>query len=170
MIKHLLGAFAVYHILIIVKKYFMKTLLVILFCLGIGYGASAQHSHTVVVGAYHGPVYVYRPPLFVSAYSPFYPSFGFYGIPFGGVPFPGYYPYPGAYNSSSKLQKKEDDIRSDYADRIYSVKQDESLTHKEKRQAIHSLKKQRNQEIHDLVANYHKQPATQGNGKNSNTD
>lgn len=148
----------------------MKKLLFFLFCLAIGYGAFAQHGHTVVVGAYHGPVYVYRPPLFVSVYSPFYAPFGFYGIPFGGVPFPGYYPYPGAYNSPSKLQKKEAEIRSDYADRIYSVRQDASLTNKEKRQAVRSLKKQRNQDIKDLVANYHKQPAVQGNAKNGNSD
>jgi|SRR5664279_5543086 len=143
----------------------MKKLAVILFYLGLGYGASAQHGHAVVVGAYHGPVYIYRPPLFASVYSPFYTPSGYYGIPFGGVPFVGYYPYPGAYYSPSKLQKKEADIRSDYADRIYSVRQDSSLTNKEKRQSVRSLKKLRNQEINDLVANYHKQPQYQGNLK-----
>ena len=143
----------------------MKKLSVILFCLGLGYGAAAQHGHAVVVGAYHGPVYVYRPPVFVGAYSPFYIPFGYYGSPFGFIPFGGYYPYAGAYYSPSKLQKKEAEIRSDYADRMYSVKQDASLTGKEKRQAVRSLKKQRNQEINDLVANYHKQPQYQGNVK-----
>jgi hypothetical protein len=145
----------------------MKKLLGILLCLGLGYGAFAQHGHTVVVGTYHRPVYVYRPPLFVGVYSPFYSPFGYYGIPFGGVPFAGYYPYPGVYSSPSKLQKKESEIRSDYADRIYSVKHDGSLTHKEKREAVSSLKKQRKQEIHDLEANYHKQPTYQGNSKES---
>ena len=139
----------------------MKKLLVILFCSGISYGVSAQHGHAVVVGAYHGPVYVYRPPVFVGVYSPFYTPFGYYGIPFGGFPYAGYYPYPGAYYTPSKLQKKEAEIRSDYADRMYSVKQDNSLTNKEKRQAVRSLKKQRNQEINDLVVNYHKQPVYQ---------
>ena len=147
----------------------MKKLLVIVLCLSLGYGVSAQHGHAVVVGAYRSPVYVYRPPVIVGAYSPFYSpfgygiSFGYYGIPFGGIPYGAYYPYPGAYYNSSKLQKKEADIRSDYADRIYSVRQDSSLTGKEKRQAVRSLKKQRDQEIHDLVTNYHKQPTNQGN-------
>lgn len=141
----------------------MKKLLVILFCSGISLGVVAQHGHSVVVGAYHGPVYVYHPPVLVGVYSPFYGPYGFYGIPFGGFPYPGYFPYPSSYNTPSKLQKKEADIRSDYNDRIYSVRQDGSLTNKEKRQAVHSLKKQRNQEIHDLVANYHKQPSYQGN-------
>jgi hypothetical protein len=141
----------------------MKKLLVILLCTGLSYGTFAQHGHAVVVGAYHAPVYVYRPPVFVGVYSPFYGPFGYYGIPFGGFPYPGYFPYPNAYYTPSKLQKKEADIRSDYADRIYSVRQDSSLSNKEKRQAVRSLKKQRNQDIHDLVANYHKQPANQGN-------
>lgn len=141
----------------------MKKLLVISLFLVFGYSASAQHGHTVVVGAYHAPVYVYRPPVFVGLYSPFYAPFGYYGIPYGA--YGGYYPYPGVYNSPSKLQKKEAEIRSDYADRIYSVKQDSSLSNKEKRQAVRSLKKQRNQDIHDMVANYHKQPAYQGNAK-----
>ena len=139
----------------------MKKLLVILFCSGISLGVLAQHK--VVVGAYHGPVYVYHPPVFVGVYSPFYGPYGYYGIPFGGFPYPGYFPYAGNYHTPSKLQKKEADIRSDYEDRIYSVRQDSSLTNKEKRQAVRSLKKQRNQEIHDLVANYHKQPSSQGN-------
>jgi hypothetical protein len=141
----------------------MKKLLVILFCSVFSLGVIAQHGHAVVVGAYHGPVYVYHPPVFVGVYSPFYGPYGFYGIPFGGFPYPGYFPYPSTYYTPSKLQKKEADIKSDYDDRIYSVRQDSSLTNKEKRQAVRSLKKQRNQEIHDLVANYHKQPSYQGN-------
>jgi hypothetical protein len=65
------------------------------------------------------------------------------------------------YNRPSKLQKEEEDIRSDYADRIYSVRQDDSLTNKRKRQEVRVLKKQRDQEIHDLVADYHKKPKIQ---------
>jgi len=139
----------------------MKKLLVILLCAGTGFSATAQHGHSVVVGGYRGPIYAYHPPVVVGVgvglYSPFYAPFGYYGVPYWAFSY-GYIPYAGAYYSPSKLQRKEAEIRSDYEDRIYSVKQDNSLTNKEKRQSIHSLKKQRDQEIHDLVTNYHRQP------------
>jgi len=147
-------------------EYFMKKILVVFLCSGFIYSASAQHGHSVVVGAYHGPVYVYQPPVTVAfgvgINSPFYSPFGYYGYPYWALPY-GYFPYGGAYYSPSKLQKKEADIRSDYADRIYSVRQDNTLTNKEKRQAVRSLKKQRDLEIHDLEANYHKHPISQEN-------
>jgi hypothetical protein len=41
------------------------------------------------------------------------------------------------------------------------VRQDDSLTNKQKRQEVRTLKKQRDLEIHDLVASYHKQPKIQ---------
>jgi hypothetical protein len=41
------------------------------------------------------------------------------------------------------------------------VRQDDSLTNKQKRQEVRALKKQRDQEIHDLVADYHKKPKIQ---------
>jgi len=144
----------------------MKKFLVVLLCSGLVYSASAQHGHAVAVRAYHGPVYAYQPTvavaLGVGVYSPFYSPFGYYGYPYWALPY-GYFPYGGAYFSPSKLQKKEADIRSDYADRIYSIRQDNSLTNKQKREAVRSLKKQRNQEIHDLEANYHKHPVNQEN-------
>jgi|SRR5450432_1105287 len=133
----------------------MKKIIVIVMCVGLVYGATAQKVHTVAV--YHGPVYVYPPSFGVGYFSPFYRPFGYYGLPYAGS-----YPY-GMAKSSSKLQEKEEDIRSDYADRIYSVRQDNSLTNKEKRKNVRALKKERNQEIHDLVVNYHKKPVTQSN-------
>jgi hypothetical protein len=134
----------------------MKKLMILVMCLGVVYGATAQQGH-VVAGGFHGRVY-YVPHVSVGFgyFSPFYNPFGYYGYPYGM-----YNPYGMAYGRPSKLQRKEEDIRSDYADRIYSVRQDSSLTGKQKRQAIRSLKKQRDQDIHDLVANYHKQPVNQ---------
>jgi len=138
----------------------MKKLLVILVYSGFVFTVTAQHGHSVVVGGYHGPVYTYRTPQVVGVgvglYSPIYAPFGYCGVPYWALSY-GYIPYGGAYYSPSKLQRKEADIRSDCADRIYSVKKDNRLTSKQKRQAIHDLKKQRDQEIHDLVSNYHKQ-------------
>ncbi|HEY8735202.1 MAG TPA: hypothetical protein VIL90_11590 [Puia sp.] len=137
----------------------MKKLMVIAMCLGFAYGASAQRGHSIG-GGYHGGGYLVRPRISVGIgyYSPFYSPFGYYGYPYWGFPYGSYYPYGGAYGRPSKLQKKEADIRSDYADRIYSVRHDNSLTSKQKRQAVRSLKKERSKEIHDLVANYHRQP------------
>jgi len=145
----------------------MKKLMVLVMCLGLVYTASAQRGHTVVVGGYHGGVYAFQPRVAVGVgfYPPFYSPFGYYGFPYWSFAYGGYFPYGSSYNSSSKLQRKESDIRSDYADRIYSVRQDNSLTNKQKRQTVRSLKKQRDQEIHDLVANYHKQPVNQENQK-----
>jgi hypothetical protein len=134
----------------------MKKLMIVAMCLGLAFGATAQAGH-VVAGGFHGRAY-YVPHVSVGFgyFSPFYNPFGYYGYPYGM-----YNPYGTAYGRPSKLQRKEEDIRSDYADRIYSVKQDSSLTGKQKRQAVRSLKKQRDQDIHDLVANYHKQPLNQ---------
>lgn len=129
----------------------MKKLMIIVVSLFVAYSASAQTGH----GGYHGSVYVGQPRIIVGGgfYSGFYNLYGFYG------PYGPYYPYGASRSQPTKLQRKEEDIKSDYADRIYSVRHDKSLTGKEQRQTVRSLKKQRNQEIDDLVANYHKQPS-----------
>jgi hypothetical protein len=129
----------------------MKKLMIIVMCLGLAFGAAAQ-GHKV------GGVYAFRPRVTVGFYSPFYSPFG-YGYPYWGIPYSGYFPYGGGYSRPSNLQRKEEDIRLDYEDRIYSVKQDTSLTNKQKRQEVRSLKKQRDQDIHELIMNYHKKPA-----------
>jgi hypothetical protein len=139
----------------------MKKLMVIAMSLTVVLAASAQRGHTVVVAGGRYPVGVYAYPhvaFGVGFYPSLYSPFGFYGYPLWGFAYGGYLPYGPAYYSPSKLQRKEEDIKSDYADRIYSVRQDNSLTNKEKRQEVRRLKKQRDQEIHDLITNYHKQP------------
>jgi hypothetical protein len=128
----------------------MKKLMVIVISFFLAYSASAQAGH-----GYHGIVYVGQPRVIVGAgFNPgFYYPYGFYGA------FGPYYPYGVSHSQPTKLQRKEEDIKADYADRIYSVRHDNSLTGKQKRETVRSLKKQRNQEIDDLVANYHKQPS-----------
>ncbi len=133
----------------------MKKLLIIVMCVGLAFAAKAQK-----ISGVHSYAYVIPPRVSVGfGYYPFYSPYGYYG--FYGYPF-GYYPYPygSVYGRPSNLQRKEDDIRADYADRIYSVKQDKSLTSKQQREQIRALKKERKQAIHDLVVNYHKQPVT----------
>jgi hypothetical protein len=122
----------------------MKWLLAIAIGLGSAVSATAQNGHTVAV---YRPVYVYRPLFGIGYYAPFY---GYYAMPYG------MYPY-GSQPYVSRLDKEEADIRSDYNDRIYSVKHDSSLTTQQKRTTIKALKKERKQDIKDLVANYHKQ-------------
>jgi hypothetical protein len=140
----------------------MKKIIVLAICVGLVFTAAAQKVRTVAV--YH-PVYVTPAVGFgVGYYPPFYSPFGYYGLPYGA-----YYPYGNMYSRPSQMQKEEEDIRSDYADRIYSVRQDESLTNKQKRQEVRALKKQRDQEIHNLVADYHKKPKTQKNEQPSNS-
>src|ERR1700676_3221607 len=137
----------------------MKKLMVIVMCLGLTYGAVAQRGHNAG-GGFHGGGYIVRPRISVGIgyYSAFYSPFGYPGYPYWGFPYGGYYPYGIAYSRPSKLERKEEEIRLDYADRIYSVRHDGSLSSRQKRQEIRSLKQERNKEIHDLVANYHRQP------------
>ena len=122
----------------------------------------AQASHSI--GAFR--TYSYAHPhvsLGFGFYAPYYSPFGYYAFPFSPI-----YPYTGVYGPTSNLQRKEEDIRMDYQDRIYSVHQDTSLTSKQKRQLIHSLKQERKKEIHALVVNYHKQPAKSSSNASEN--
>jgi hypothetical protein len=135
----------------------MKQIFVAAICIGLSFTAAAQKVRRVAV---YRPVYAIRPVVGfgIGYYPPFYSPFGYYGLPYGA-----YYPYGSMYSKPSKLEREEEAIRSDYADRIYSVRQDDRLTNKEKRQQIRALKKERKQQIHDLVVNYHKQPRNEKN-------
>lgn len=124
----------------------MKKLLIVLLSFGLVAGASAQ-------GHIGGGVHYARPRVIVGvgAYAPFYPYYGF-GYPFG-------YPYGpayGYYHKPSKLTLQIEDIKNEYSDKIYSVKQDKSLTHKQRRQKIREFKHERDQEINDAKVNYYK--------------
>jgi hypothetical protein len=143
----------------------MKTLMVCALLI-VSAGAFAQ-SHSIS-GSMPTAVYIVHPRVIVGAYSPFYSPFGYYGYPWGypGIGFGPYGPYPMGYHATSPLEKKEAEIRADYKDRIYSVKQDSSLNSTEKRQEIRDLKKQRKQDIRDLVANYHRNPLPEAGKQN----
>ena len=131
----------------------MKKLIVIMICVGAAFTAAAQKVVRTVPVYHH--VYAFRPVygFGIGYYPPFYSPFGYYGLPYGA-----YYPYGAVYSKPTRLEREEENIRADYADRIYSVRQDDSLTHKQKREEIRALKKQRDQEIHDLVVSYHQKP------------
>jgi|SRR5579871_2191868 len=120
----------------------MKKIMIIMLALGLAISASAQRFS-------HGGVYYSRPRVIVTGgfYAPFYPFYS-----------PFYYPYPGyGYGyRPTKLDMQIHDIKADYADRIYSVKQDKSLTRKERRQKIHDLRVQRDQEVENAKRNFYK--------------
>ncbi|HVX28285.1 MAG TPA: hypothetical protein VHB70_18205 [Parafilimonas sp.] len=121
----------------------MKKISIVLFSIIIALSASAQKVivHPVVPV---GPRIAYYHPYF------WHPYYGFgYSWYYG--PRPYYYYHP------TKLDRQIVDIENEYSDRIYSVRQDDSLTHHERRMKIRELKRERYQAIEDAKRNYYKQ-------------
>ena len=117
--------------------------------------ASAQHVH--VGGGIGGG---YRGGYVVRGYAPAV-GFGFYPGLYWGYGYP-YWNYPYGYpygRVPTKLQMQVSDIKADYADRIASVKADNTLSGKEKRQQIRDLKHQRDDAVANTVRGYWKTPA-----------
>ena len=112
----------------------MKKLLIILLSLGLASGVSAQRGH---LGG--GGGYFYRPHVSVGfgAYSPFYPYYGYSARP-------------------TKLTLQIEDIKNDYRDKIWSARQDKSISRKQKREKIHELKQERDRTILEAKRNYYK--------------
>ena len=120
----------------------MKKLFVILLSMILVISASAQRGH----GAGH---YYYRPHTRVVV-----------GVGAGYYPYP-YYPYDYGfyrpyYYRPSGLQLEIEDIQADYRDRIWSVKHDNSLSRRERRERVHELKSQREEAIRDAERNYYR--------------
>jgi hypothetical protein len=124
----------------------MKKLLIVLVSIGLAFGASAQKG-------FHGGGFRPRPHVIVGIgggfgyyrpYSPFYSPYG-------------YYPYGSPFYSSkpSRLQLDIEDIKLDYADRIKSVRMQDGMRGKEKRQRIKELKYERDRAILDAKKNYY---------------
>ncbi len=121
----------------------MKKISIVLFSAIVALSASAQKVvvHPVVPV---GPRIVY--------YHPYYwhPYYGFnYNWYYGRNAY--YYYHP------TKLDRQIQDIESEYSDRIYSVKQDDSLSHHDRRVKVRELKHERDQAISDAKKNYYKQ-------------
>ncbi len=122
----------------------------IIITIGLALGVSAQK--VVGRGGYH----TIRPRVSVGlgwGYSPFYAPYGFYS-PFYS---PWYYP-PYGYNNGyrpSRLDRTVQDIKSDYADRIKSVRMQDDLTGKEKRQTIRELRQERDKAVVQAQKDYY---------------
>jgi hypothetical protein len=52
-------------------------------------------------------------------------------------------------------------IKNDYADRIYSVRHDTRISHKERRKKVRELKRDRDKAVQDEIMNYYKSPSSQ---------
>jgi hypothetical protein len=123
----------------------MKKLFIVLISLGLALGASAQHF-------VHGGGYFYGGPrigLGFGIYPPFYP----FGYPFG------YYPYGYGYGyGASRLNMQIADIKNEYKGKIWTVKEDNTLSHKQKREKIRQLKLQRDETIDQAKRDFYRYP------------
>jgi len=170
-----------------------KKLFIILFSLGLAYGASAQRGgvgHGYVGGGFHGGYHSYYAP---RVYAPGF--YGGWGLGFGlgwGWGIPGYYGpwgpwmspygYPPYYYGRGPmppaLQDQINGIKSDYKAQIKDVKHDKALSHSDRQAKINDLEKQRDAAItqtrHDFfysqMRNYNGQQRNNGNGGNSAND
>lgn len=122
----------------------MKKISIVLFSIIIGLSASAQK---VIVR----PVVPVGPRIIY--YHPYY-----YWHPYYGFDYAWYYGRPAYYYyHPTKLDTQIVDIENEYSDRIYSVRQDDSLTHHERRVKIRELRHERDKAIEDAKRNYYKQ-------------
>jgi hypothetical protein len=120
----------------------MKKIFVMLLSLAIVIAASAQKR----VGTHYYRYYRPRTSVIVSGgYYPSYPMYYNYG--FWGQP---YY-----YHRPSKLTLEIEDIQSDYKDRIKSVRHDDRLTKRERKEKIRELKSERDLAVRDAERNYY---------------
>ena len=154
-----------------------KRLFILLFSLGLAFGASAQRfggGHGGVAfgghGGYYGGGYYPRTYVGVGLGFGYYP-FGWYG-PWGyPYAYPPYYYGYGAMPTQLELQIK--DIKNDYDQQIKDVRHDKALSHSEKRQKVDQLKVDRDNAVvqarHDYFNHsrqYYQQQQGNGNQKN----
>ena len=127
----------------------MKKLMIIMLALGITAAASAEKT-VVRSGHFGGGYYRPRTTVVVGGYSPFYRPY-YYGY--------NPYLYPTYYQSyrPTKLDLQIQDIKNDYDDKISSVRMDDSLSGKQRREKVRDLKHERDQAVTDAQKNYYKQ-------------
>jgi hypothetical protein len=155
----------------------MKKLIVVWLSLLLASGVSAQWH-------YRGGFYA-RPRVSIGIGVPFSPFYGYYGYsPFYGYPplgfgwgygYPYGYPYgygPGYRNGyrPSKLDLQIQDIESDYAHRIWTVKHDKSIRRKERKRQIHELEHERDKAIIQAKKDYYERPAQPQRRHNFNSN
>ncbi len=139
----------------------MKKLVIMMLSIALVSGVSAQRHG----GGYRviSPSYYVRPSVGIG-YGYGYGlglgyGYGLYGYPYFGYPF---YGFPPTYNygasRQSKLNRQIDEIKSDYADKIYSARNATDLDGKQRRAEVRRLKQERDETINNLRNNYYKTP------------
>ena len=147
-----------------------KKLFIVLFSLGLAYGASAQRGGHGGFAVGHGGGFYgggYYPRTYVGVGVGFGYPYGWYG-PWGyPYAYPPYYYGYGAMPTQLELQIK--DIKNDFDQQIKDVRHDKALSHSERRQKIDQLKADRDNAVvqarHDYFNHsrqYYQQQ--QGNG------
>ena len=129
-------------------KIMKKLLIILLIVTGVSLSASAQHRYYVrnsyprshVVVSVGRPIYPYHS---YGYYDPFYHPYYSYG-------------YYGYYSRPSQLDLKIEDIRNDYQDKIWSAKNDNSLSRAERKRIVHRLRYERDQAINQAKRNYYR--------------
>ncbi len=94
------------------------------------------------------PRIVYYPRTY---YNPYWNPYFYGGLGFN------WYNRPVYNNHLTKMERQIQDIENDYKDRIESVRSDNDLSGKERRQKVRELKHERDQEIANFKSNYYKQ-------------
>jgi len=150
-----------------------KRLFVLLFSLGLAFGASAQRGvgHGYVGGGFHG----YYHPYYGSRvyYGPAYYGWGWgFGLGWGYPGFYGPWGYPPYYYGRGPmppaLQDQIDGIKSDYKAEIKDVKHDKALSHKDKEAKINDLEKQRDAAITQARHDFYNRQQRSYNGQPQN--
>lgn len=80
------------------------------------------------------------------------------GYPYFGYPFYGVNPYGYKAPKQSKLTNEIENLKSDYADKIYSARNATDLDGKQRRAEVRQLKQERDNTINNLRNNYYKTP------------
>lgn len=152
-----------------------KKLIILLFSLGIAFGASAQRGgHAFVGGGFHGGYYaprVYYAPAYGAGWGWGlglgwgYPGwYGPWGYPYGYPPY-----YYGRGPMPPALNEQIDGIKSDYKAEIKDVKHDKALSHSDKQAKITDLEKQRDAAITQARHDYYtRQMRNYNNGQQQN--
>jgi len=171
-----------------------KKLFILLFSLGLAYGASAQKGggHAFAGGGFRGGYYGGGAYYGRAYYAPVYVGVGFgYGLGWGlGWGYPGWYgPWYGSYAyppyyygrgpMPPQLNEEIEGIKSDYKQQIKDVKHDKTLLKSQKEQRINQLEQERDAAItkarHDYyynsIRNYNGQPQRYNqNGQQQNNN
>lgn len=123
----------------------MKAIVMVCLALVITSAASAQKNNRY---RYSQPRV--RSSISIGIGSPYYSPYS--------SPFYRPYPYRSApvYMGSSRLEMEIANIKADYNDRIWSARQDKSLSKSERKREIRMLKSERDRAIRDAQYNYHR--------------